>query len=223
MRHEAIGSPVHSSADVGAAGASADVGAAGASNPPFGARHWVKNTRGAVYVEFLIAFLPTFFLYFGVCETSLMYLSKLQVTRATTTAVRAAVVVLPDHPKYYKGEKINEYKGVRKELIEAAAHIPLLATQTPWRVKVELTSEPATVGPDSKITVRVHYWHRCLMPIVRHIACSPPGGLVAGLFGKFTSAALGKFADGYYAELIDSATMSNHGAVYSYDELQKKP
>jgi len=66
-----------------------------------------KDTRGATYVEFLIAFIPVFFLFLGVLQAGLLYTANLVVTHAANSATRAAIVVLPDDPRAYGDEPIN--------------------------------------------------------------------------------------------------------------------
>jgi Flp pilus assembly protein TadG len=40
----------------------------------------VKDTRGAIYVEFLIAFIPVFTMFLGVVQATLMYSANLVVS-----------------------------------------------------------------------------------------------------------------------------------------------
>lgn len=70
-----------------------------------------RDTRGAVYVEFLLAFLPFFFMFLGMLQIALMYTANLVVHHSATTAARAAVVVLPDNPSRYGGEPVNSVDG----------------------------------------------------------------------------------------------------------------
>ena len=67
-----------------------------------------KDERGAAYAEFLIAFPLVLILFLCLVQLSLMYVGKLAVRHAANRAARAAVVVLPDHPRYYDGEAINQ-------------------------------------------------------------------------------------------------------------------
>ncbi len=63
-----------------------------------------RDTRGAVYVEFLITFIPVFLMFLGMVQMSLMFVGGLTVQRAAASAARAAAVVLDDDPQYYGGE-----------------------------------------------------------------------------------------------------------------------
>lgn len=62
-----------------------------------------KGTRGAVYVEFLICFMPVWVMMLGMIQIALVYTAHLVVQHAATTAVRAAVVVIPEDPQRYSG------------------------------------------------------------------------------------------------------------------------
>lgn len=64
----------------------------------------VRDTRGAVYVEFLITFIPVFLMFLGMVQTSFLFVGNLTVQRAAIAAARAAAVVLDDDPQYYGGE-----------------------------------------------------------------------------------------------------------------------
>ncbi|MBX3251468.1 MAG: pilus assembly protein [Myxococcales bacterium] len=67
-----------------------------------------RDQRGAAYAEFLIAFPPVLILFLCLVQLSLMYVGKLAVRHAANRAARAAVVVLPDDPAFYEGERINQ-------------------------------------------------------------------------------------------------------------------
>ena len=186
------------------------VGGISAVKPEGPLRRLHGNRKGALFVEFIIAFIPTFILYLGVCEVSLLYVSKLRVIRAASAASRAAAVVLPDHPDAYEddgGDKVpvNAYSGKRKEDIFAAAAI-VLSPFAPWRVEVTLNdSDPDTVGHNDLLTVKVVYEHRCVMPIVRSIVCK-------SLFDTF----------GFGAYVDDTARVPNQGSFDTYyNELKQ--
>lgn len=69
------------------------------------------DEAGAVYVEFLLAFIPLFFLFLGILQGALLYSANLVVRHAAQRAARAAVVVLPDDPEYYDGQAVNSLEG----------------------------------------------------------------------------------------------------------------
>lgn len=61
-----------------------------------------RDQRGAVYVEFLLAFLPLFFIFLTLCQLALLVAGKLVVSHAAFTGARSAIVVLDDHPAQYR-------------------------------------------------------------------------------------------------------------------------
>jgi len=66
-----------------------------------------EDTRGAVYIEFLVAFIPMFILFLGLLQVSLIFVANFVVTHAANRATRAAIVVLDDNPDRYDGEAQN--------------------------------------------------------------------------------------------------------------------
>jgi Flp pilus assembly protein TadG len=62
-----------------------------------------RDARGAVYVEFLLVFLPVFLLFLAILELGFIYAGRLVVQHASTRAARAAVVVIDDDPAFYGG------------------------------------------------------------------------------------------------------------------------
>jgi hypothetical protein len=65
---------------------------------------FVRDVRGAVYVEFLLVFLPVFLLFLCIIELGFLYTGRLAAQHAATRAARAAVVILDDDPAFYGGE-----------------------------------------------------------------------------------------------------------------------
>lgn len=78
------------------------------------------DTRGAVFVEQLIAFLPVIFFFLATFQLMELCAGDLIVKRAASVAARAAVVVLPDDPGFYGGVPVNSFSGARKRDIELA-------------------------------------------------------------------------------------------------------
>ncbi|MFK7989566.1 MAG: TadE/TadG family type IV pilus assembly protein [Sandaracinaceae bacterium] len=66
---------------------------------------FVHDQSGAAYVEFLISFLPLFFLFTGMVQMALMYGADLVVQHSASQAARAASVVLDDDPERYDGQQ----------------------------------------------------------------------------------------------------------------------
>ena len=72
-------------------------------------RRGIEESRGAVYVEFLIVLPPLLLLFFGLTQMGLVYGAELLVQHAAARAVRAAIVVLPDDDEdaEYAGDPPN--------------------------------------------------------------------------------------------------------------------
>src|SRR5262245_43112129 len=68
---------------------------------PGGRRVSFGDARGAVMVEFLIAFLPVFSLFLCLLQLGLLFAVRLVVEHAATNAARAAAVIIGDDPKNY--------------------------------------------------------------------------------------------------------------------------
>lgn len=60
-----------------------------------------SDDRGAVYVEFLIAFFPLFLLFLAICQLALLAAADAIVRHAAYNAARSAIVVLEDAPSRY--------------------------------------------------------------------------------------------------------------------------
>jgi len=61
----------------------------------------VRNTGGAVYVEFLLSFIPLFFMFLSMLQMGLLYGASLVVQHSASIAARAGMVVWDDDPQYY--------------------------------------------------------------------------------------------------------------------------
>lgn len=87
----------------------------------------VRDARGAVYVEFLIAFLPVFLFFLCMIQLSLLFSAKLMVEHASVQAARAAAVVFGDDPKTY-GESdadVNVMTKKRRDVVRRATVLSL--------------------------------------------------------------------------------------------------
>lgn len=159
-----------------------------------------RDVRGAVYVEFLIAFMPLFAFFSGLVQLAVLQTADIVVKHAATVAARAAVVVLPDDPKFYGGAELNHAEGQRLSDIQLAATIPLTAIDADPRVQVTFPS--SETGTDNltafdthdTVYVRVAYTYACAIPLGNVLACGP----------------------GRVKNLVGVATMPNQGANYDY-------
>ena len=119
----------------------------------------VRDRRGSINVEFLVVILPFLMLILGIIQLVMLYVAATLTQHAANEAVRAAVVVLDDDPRYYGGAPRNQLHGgalasdpvddtierfglgggpsatitgsARLQAIRGAASIPLLAISPP--------------------------------------------------------------------------------------------
>lgn len=132
----------------------------------------LRDRTGAVYVEFLIAFLPLLAFFLSLLQLAFVEVSALVTKHAAVTAVRAASVVLADDPIFYDGVPIGEASGARRAAIEAAARARLSPVAKEVRVKLSSGGgERTRFSPDDLATVRVEADYKCLIPIGNRIVC----------------------------------------------------
>ncbi len=168
--------------------------------PPRGARG--LTTRGAVYVEFLIAFMPLFSFFLCLVQLAMLETANLIVKHAAVVATRAAVVILPDEPGKYDGVAQNRAEGLRRDKIVQAATIPLSALEDfplpEVRFPTELGGDDdrVTFGRDDLVRVQVTSLYRCRVPLARTLVCG-------AFFGV--------------KRLRGEASLPNQGASYGYD------
>jgi hypothetical protein len=87
------------------------------------------DTRGAIFAEHLVAFVPVLFFFLATWQLIELAAAHLIVQRAASAAARAAVVVLPDDYHFYDdGTKPNTFAGDRRKDIELAAALILSAS-----------------------------------------------------------------------------------------------
>jgi len=135
------------------------------------------DRSGAVYVEFIIAFLPLFFLFCGILQLGMVQLADLVTKHAAVTATRAAIVVLPDDPNFYSGAPLNQPVGSRLADITTATTETLQAIDPKPQVTLNFPSAPG--GSDSRssfgmwdiVRVQVHYTYPCTIPIGNYLVC----------------------------------------------------
>jgi len=161
-----------------------------------------SDTRGAVYVEFLIAFLPMFIFFMCLLQMAGVHMAKLDTLHAAETGVRAAIVVLPDDPAQYNKIEVGRIDGKRRDDIVKAASLPLAAVRSVAGVKVTFPSsaggndDRTAVGRDELVRVKVSAIYRCTIPIAKFFVCD-----------ALTTT----------RKLTAEAALPNQGADYSYE------
>ncbi len=159
-----------------------------------------KDTRGVIYVEFLIAFLPVFTMFLGLVQLADLHQANVIVNHSAIMAVRSAVVILHDDPAYYQNAELGKPTGKRLDDIKKAAMLPLLASRSIVGFKVNLPSSPG--GDDTKsqftrdelVRVKVQAKFDCRVPLASKLVC--------GTKAERTLSA--------------EAALPNHGVSYTY-------
>lgn len=137
----------------------------------------LKDTRGAVYVEFLAVFFPIFIFFLGLVQLSFLWAADLIVKHSATIGVRQAIVTLTDPTL---PGALNSYSGARRAKIEEAARYPIEALGDPTAAQVALTGGNTR---DALVTVTVTYNYACRVPGGSWIAC---GGATKTIQGQAT-------------------------------------
>lgn len=140
------------------------------------------DRSGAVYVEFLLAFMPVFLMFQCLFQYSIMLTAKQIVMYSAVTSARAASVVIFDDPAQYEGEATGSISGKRLEDIEKAARIPLVLHDSIGDYVVTYpTSKGGTdnrldgYGPNDIVRTRVEATFVCQIPLAQHILCQSAG------------------------------------------------
>ena len=132
----------------------------------------VRDQRGAVFVEQLIAYMPVMFFFMATWQLIDMCAAHLILQRAASAAARAAVVVLPDDPAFYDGVAKDTFAGKRKEDIELAAAMILAASPhftSDFKVEV-----PSGLKGSAPLTATVKAKFFCFAGWVS-LVCGPTG------------------------------------------------
>jgi hypothetical protein len=169
-----------------------DMNAVGTSSPGL-----LHQTRGAVYVEFLIAFMPLLVAFECLLQLTQLHIASLVTTHAAQCASRAAAVVLPDDPAHYQGVPVGVLEGPRLRDVERAAALPLQAVRGIVSARLRLVDVPdRQKGTALRRELRVEVTYRCGIPLAQRLVCDRARGT---------------------AELVATAPLVVHGARYAYD------
>ncbi|MET0413967.1 MAG: hypothetical protein ABW217_21840 [Polyangiaceae bacterium] len=154
-----------------------------------------RDTRGALFVEHLIAFLPVMYFFLATWQLMELFVADLIVQRAANAAVRAAVVVLPDDPNAFgRDGDINKFQGMRRDYVQLAAELVLMTSNNiEDNAEVQLSG---TFSEHNPITAEVRARFRCSAGWV-NIVCG----------GRSTRT------------LVARSTHAYQGARFSYDSI----
>lgn len=161
----------------------------------FGRALW-RDESGAVYVEFLIAFMPVFVFFLCLLQLALLFSSQLVVEHSAVQGARAAAVVFGDEPDPYGehgDDAVNTLSAPRRGAVRDAVLIslaPLILDGSIATVDVAFPREDAPGGDDQPenepltpmanagprmIRVRVEAAVVCKIAMANVIICKPGG------------------------------------------------
>jgi hypothetical protein len=117
------------------------------------------DTRGAVYVEFLIAFMPVFVFFLCLLQLALLFSAKLLVEHSATTGARAAAVVFGDESGPYNeaNPQPNVSSRERRKIVRGAILIalaPMILDDTVASVGIGYVAGDKRTPEDAPITER---------------------------------------------------------------------
>ena len=188
-------------------------------------RALLVHSSGAVFVEFLICFLPVYVFFLCLIQLGVLFAARLLVEHAALSAARAAAVVIGDDPRRYGGEplhRIDSERGRRQSSVRSAALLalaPLIANGTIQEVRLvfppaeqpagrerrgPLTFAPLAPQAVSKLRVRVEVDAACRIGFANRIACPLLGGGLRSLIGAPT------------LRIVAEAIYPYQGARYDY-------
>ena len=161
----------------------------------------MRAARGAVFVEFLIAFLPLYVFFLCLIQLSLLFSVRLLTEHAAANAARAAAVVLaepkgryPDPPHRLSNRTSKRYKAIHNAALLSLS--PLILNGNIADVDVVFPADATPGAPPrgfpltwaamsdaavTKLRVRVEVDAICRIGFANRIAC-PPRSLQGLLF-----------------------------------------
>jgi len=166
--------------------------AATKGEPGPGPRSLRANVGGAVYVEFLIAFIPVWVFFLCIVQIGLLFSVRLVTEHAALNGARALAVVGGDEEKTYENENKNKLidGGKRKKAVRSAVLLtfaPLILNGTIQDIDIiyprpddrEGTGQTGTINLTpmtdttvSKVRVRVEVSAGCRLALAGTIACN---------------------------------------------------
>ena len=167
---------------------------------PTGPHRLRHHVQGAVYVEFLVAFMPLLVAFECLLQLTEVHIAGLVTAHAAQCAARAAAVVLPDDPAHYQGVPVGLLQGARRRDVERAAGLPLQAVRGIVSARLRLGDarggdRPAEWSQGAR-ALRLEVTYQCRIPLARRLVCDAASG---------------------HAELAATAPVVTQGARYAYD------
>jgi hypothetical protein len=191
------------------------------------ARTFGKDTRGAVYVEFMIAFIPFLVTFLCLWQVSILFYAKLMMDHAAFSAARSAAVIVAessDRVGDSSASTVNQLTDTRKGLIKNAVYLSLAPLIIDGTLGGDLTPEfppgdqpggadqtgsPVTYPPmgstPTNMRVRVTATFICRIAFANVILCN--GMLMKLGLGEFFPPSLTMVSEGIFPY---------QGASYTY-------
>jgi hypothetical protein len=186
------------------------------------------DTRGAVYVEFLIAFMPVLVFFLCILQLALLFTVKIYSDHAAVQGARSAAVVFGDERKTYNNEPENQLSKRRMEFVRNAVLLtlaPLILDGTVSSVDVTYPRPDQPEGQDAlsnrsispmsdsgaqaMVRVNVDVMARCKIAFANRIACG-------GLLGLGDSPGFFALGAGVHKRIRSTSTYPYQGASYTY-------
>ena len=148
-----------------------------------------KDKKGAVAVEFVVAVMPLFIIFFSLIQLAVIYVADLGVKHAAVVVVRAAVVVKTPWNPEGDGTVRPAFKGG-----DGAGIFLFVANEAllPWVKKFQMAAYKADVTysgePFDPVTSKVDAAFLCKVPLGRRTVCRKYGGILYLLHGTATLA-----------------------------------
>jgi hypothetical protein len=128
----------------------------------------VRDRSGAVYVEFLGAFMPVLTFFLCIAQLADLYATKLVVQHAAHRTARAGIVVFPDDPAHYEAV-------TKREEVQSAGYAVLAAKRSIVDAEIEVATGEEYERAEP-VTVVVRATTRCIFPIANRLLCSTAAG-----------------------------------------------
>jgi hypothetical protein len=159
-------------------------------------KHLRNDSSGAVAVEFTVAVLPLFFIFFGFWQVAALYTADLAVRHGANAIVRAAVVIRqPDNPGSFVGSDSDGALGRPFGMFGAFGIAtapwslnPMLGGSLPSLYLKSLVIDFPDGTPSDTFNsnyntthVTIQAVYRCTVPLGKRLACGSFLGNLAGL------------------------------------------
>lgn len=132
-----------------------------------------QDRRGAVLVEFLVAFMPLMITFSSFVQLAQITTARLVTKHSTIVAARAAAVISNE-----KKNTPDAKPGKNQDQIEAAVHMALGPwDQTMNGVKVEINDQSSADDNFGMVQVTVTARYRCSVPFGGFLVCGRNGGV----------------------------------------------